>query len=140
MPLILEIRQADGSVVREILQPGTNRVPVDSASSYRVFDDTGRVAPDRLSVKRIDDDLVIDGLGRPVEGDDTSVVLPGYYKVCSTSSACAVSIDTAGGSPIVVTAASKPIGALADGSFVLHDPNFEPGSLSGAGSLMVTGV
>ena len=62
------------------------------------------------------------------------VVLPNYYNVCSTSSACEVAINTAGGtSPVVVNAATAPIGALADGSFVLHDRSFAPEALAGAG-------
>jgi hypothetical protein len=126
MALILETRHADGSVVRTRLQPGSNRVPVDGASSYRIFDESSNAAPTGLVVRRIDRDLVMEGVRPAVSAEDVQVTLADYYTVCSTAASCQVAIETGSAAPVGINAATQPIGALSDGSFILYDPTFVP--------------
>ncbi len=134
MALILETRWADGSTSRLPLQAGRNRAPVDASSTYRIFDDQTGLSPGSMSVRRVDSDLVIDGLGPTGTQAGITVEFPEYYNLCSTSSSCEVVIESGGGTaPVKITAATEPIGALSDGSFVLYDPGFVPSTLAGLG-------
>ena len=102
-------------------------------STYRIFDDQTGLAPSGLIVRRADNDLVVSGLRSPDSSEEVSVELPEYYSLCSASSACQLTIETGTNARVEITAASQPIGALSDGSFVLYDPSFVPSTLSGAG-------
>src|SRR5690606_16237287 len=51
------------------------------------------------------------------------------YILCGTSNACPLSIEGSG-DPVRIDASTQPIGALADGSFILYDPDFVPLSVS----------
>jgi hypothetical protein len=136
MALVLETRNADGTTARTALLPGRNRIPLDSGSSYRIFDDSGALAGKDFTIRRVDNDLVVQHLRASGARDETSVELPEYYTHCSSSNSCQVTIESAGAKPVTVSAASEPIGALADGSFILHDPGYEPSSLAGAGEIV----
>ena len=81
MALILESRQSDGPIARTRLQPGPNRIPVDVGSTYRIFDDQTGLAPGGVRVKRIDNNLVIDGLTAGEGAEPTSVELPEYLSL-----------------------------------------------------------
>ena len=63
MALFIEIKAADGLVSRTRLDPGTNRFTVRLGDSYRIFDDQTGVTPEGVAVKRVDNNLVVDGLG-----------------------------------------------------------------------------
>ncbi|MEO6271007.1 MAG: hypothetical protein ABIP08_11960, partial [Lautropia sp.] len=128
MALFIEIKSADGLVSRTRLDPGKNRFTVRLGDNYRIIDDqTGRT-PDGIAVKRIDNNLLVDGLDGQrggLDGQQTTVEFAEFYNVCSAGSPCELTVDTgAGSAPVAITPGSQPIGALADGAFVLYDPNF----------------
>ena len=128
MALVIETRQADGSIVRLPQQSGVNRIPVDIDSTYRIFDDSVPLSPDSLVVRRSDDDLVVEH--RTAAGAPGEIIeLADYYALCSSSNTCAVDLE-GGGAPIRIDASTQPIGALADGSFILYDPSFAPTTAS----------
>ena len=138
MALFIEIKAADGLVSRTRLDPGTNRFTVRLGDSYRIFvernmvglpvyDQTG-VTPEGVAVKRVNNNLVVDGLG-PADaatgGPEAVVEFAEFYSVCSAGSPCQLLVDQgAGGTPVAITPGTQPIGALADGSFVLHDQDY----------------
>ena len=121
MALYIEIKAADGMVSRTRLETGKNRFTVRLGDSYRIVDDQTGLTPEGLAVKRVDNNLVVDGLER----DATTVEFADFYSVCSAGSPCELAIDNGSGSaPIAITPGTQPIGALADGAFVLYDPDF----------------
>ena len=125
MALTLEVRTADGGVRRQALRGGSNTISVDPGATYRVLDDaTGRVSAN-ATIRRVDNDLVIGNL-EPRPGDaPVTVTFDEYYNVCSAVSPCDVSLPVEGSTaPVVVNVTTTPIGALADGSFVIRDPAY----------------
>ena len=125
MALTLEVRTADGAVRRQALRGGSNTISVDPGATYRVLDDaTGRVSAN-ATIRRVDNDLVIGNL-EPRPGDaPVTVTFDEYYNVCSAVSPCDVSLPVEGSTaPVVVNVTTTPIGALADGSFVIRDPAY----------------
>ena len=128
MALFIEIKAADGLVSRTRLDPGTNRFTVRLGDSYRIFDDQTGVTPEGVAVKRVNNNLVVDGLG-PADaatgGPEAVVEFAEFYSVCSAGSPCQLLVDQGpGGTPVAITPGTQPIGALADGSFVLHDQDY----------------
>ena len=122
MALTLEVRAADGAVRRQSLRGGSNTISVDPGATYRVLDDvTGRVSAN-ATIRRVDNDLVIENLGPGSGGEPVTVAFDDYYTVCSAVSPCELSLPVEGATaPVVVNVTTAPIGALADGSFVLRD-------------------
>ena len=128
MALLLEIKAADGLASRTRLEAGNNRFTVRLGDSYRILDEQTGLPPPGITVKRVDNNLVVDGLGSadgPAGSAPVTVEFAEFYSVCSAGSPCELLVDQGpGGNPIAITPGSQPIGALADGSFVLYDPNF----------------
>ena len=121
MALFIEIKSADGMVSRTKLDPGKNRFTVRLGDNYRIVDDQTGVTPEGIAVKRIDNNLIVDG----IDAQATSVEFAEFYSVCSAGSPCELTVDKgAGSAPVAITPGTQPIGALADGAFVLYDPNF----------------
>ena len=140
-------RTHDGSVEHLQLRPGENRVQVRPGHQFRL--DRSEVDPELLRVLKVDSDLVIEGIplgaAAAVTPDDATalpegatVVLEGYYRVCSASDRCTVTVDdgtadataVAGGELgstglVLADVGTQPLGALSDGNFVLYDPKFE---------------
>ncbi len=134
MALTIEITSSDGTSVRQRLQPDLNRIAVRIGDSYRIFDDQDRFSPTGVTVRRVDNDLLVEHLAGTGSADEASLELPGYYTLCSSSSPCQLTIQPGSGvDAIRVDALTAPIGALPDGSFILYDPGFDPSTLSGAG-------
>ncbi|MGE0312097.1 MAG: hypothetical protein AB7P21_10840 [Lautropia sp.] len=132
MALFIEIKAADGTVSRTRIEAGNNRFSVKSGDSYRVIDEATGFSPPGTAVKRLDNNVLVTGLERSGDDVPTRVELVEFYSVCSVGSPCQVEVQPeGGGAPVVVTSSSQPIGALADGSFVLYDPN---AASSGAGA------
>ncbi len=125
MALTLEIKPAEGPLSRIRLQPGNNRFTVRVGDVYRVYDDQTGLAPEGITVKRIDNSLVVDGL--PSTDGRMTVEFAEFYTLCSAGSPCTLEVQSSlASAPVAVTPATSSIGALADGSFVLYDPSFVP--------------
>ncbi|MGE3926199.1 MAG: Ig-like domain-containing protein [Lautropia sp.] len=127
MSLTLEIKPADGPELRTRLTPGRNRLSVRVGDTFRIYDDQTGLAPKGISVRRVDNSLIVDGLGT-ADGTNAPVIVEfaEFYTLCSAGSPCQLVIDPgAGGTPVAtITPGTPPIGALADGGFVLYDPQF----------------
>ncbi|MDO4232295.1 MAG: Ig-like domain-containing protein, partial [Lautropia sp.] len=126
----LDIHRTNESGVDHVpLKAGPNRVKVVSGRKFKLVDPDREMNAEGLRVLQIDTDLIIENI--PVEGGDekASVILEDYYKVCSATDRCEVAVETVpGGDAEPVTLAdveTKALGALADGTFVLHDPTFK---------------
>ena len=128
-------RTQDGGVEQLRLKPGENRVRVLPGRQFRLQDPN--LDAEQLRVLQVDSDLVIENV--PLDGDagTASVILEGYYRICSASDQCAVTAggdetvsipdaaEGAGGAVLLADVNTKPLGALNDGTFVLYDPKFE---------------
>ena len=128
-------RTQDGGVEQLRLRPGENRVRVLPGRQFRLQD--SNLDAEQLRVLQVDSDLVIENV--PLDGDagPASVILEGYYRICSASDQCAVTAggdetvsipdaaEGAGGAVLLADVNTKPLGALNDGTFVLYDPKFE---------------
>ena len=128
-------RTQDGGVEQLRLRPGENRVRVLPGRQFRLQD--SNLDAEQLRVLQVDSDLVIENV--PLDGDagTASVILEGYYRICSASDQCAVTAggdetvsipdaaEGAGGAVLLADVSTKPLGALNDGTFVLYDPKFE---------------
>ena len=128
-------RTQDGGVEQLRLRPGENRVRVLPGRQFRLQDPN--LDAEQLRVLQVDSDLVIENV--PLDGDAStaSVILEGYYRICSASDQCAVTAggdetvsipdaaEGAGGAVLLADVNTKPLGALNDGTFVLYDPKFE---------------
>ena len=138
-------RTQDGGVEQLRLKPGENRVRVLPGRQFRLQDPN--LDAEQLRVLQVDSDLVIENV--PLDGDagTASVILEGYYRICSASDQCAVtaggdetvsipdSVDGAGGAVLLADVNTKPLGALNDGTFVLYDPKFETPILPALGDM-----
>lgn len=138
-------RTQDGGVEQLRLKPGENRVRVLPGRQFRLQDPN--LDAEQLRVLQVDSDLVIENV--PLDGDagTASVILEGYYRICSASDQCAVtaggdetvsipdSVDGAGGAVLLADVNTKPLGALNDGTFVLYDPKFETPILPALGDV-----
>lgn len=122
MAIVLEVRSAQGDVSQQRLQPGRNRITVRPGDAYRIIDDQTQHTPPGVVVKRVENSVLIDGLGSAPGADAATVVeLTDYYGICSAGSPCDIVVDEAGQQPVVISPISNSIGALADGSYVLYD-------------------
>ena len=99
-------RTHDGSVEHLQLRPGENRVLVRPGQQFRL--NRADVDPEQLRVLKVDSDLVIEGIpakaagtaaaaaegaGEGAASEASSIVLEGYYRICSASDRCTVSVD-----------------------------------------------
>ena len=144
-------RTHDGSVEHLQLRPGENRVLVRPGQQFRL--NRADVDPEQLRVLKVDSDLVIEGIpataagsaaasaegiGEGAASEASSIVLEGYYRICSASDRCTVSVDDSTASAeavasgelgstgqVLADVSTQPLGALPDGNFVLYDPSFE---------------
>ncbi|MDO4232296.1 MAG: Ig-like domain-containing protein [Lautropia sp.] len=121
-------RNTDEGVSRIPLKAGANRVRVQSGQQFRLVDPDGELKAEALRVLQVDDDMIVENI--PVEGsqETASIILEGYYRICSASDRCEVMLEPpAGGGEAVKLAdvSTTAIGALADGTFVLHDTGFQ---------------
>ena len=144
-------RTHDGSVEHLQLRPGENRVLVRPGQQFRL--NRADVDPEQLRVLKVDSDLVIEGIpataagsaaasaegiGEGAASEASSIVLEGYYRICSASDRCTVSVDDGTASAeavasgelgstgqVLADVSTQPLGALPDGNFVLYDPSFE---------------
>lgn len=138
-------RTQDGGVEQLRLKPGENRVRVLPGRQFRLQDPN--LDAEQLRVLQVDSDLVIENV--PLDGDagTASVILEGYYRICSASDQCAVTAggdetvsipdaaEGAGGAVLLADVNTKPLGALNDGTFVLYDPKFETPILPALGDV-----
>ena len=135
MALVIETRNAHGAVSRTRLRPGSTRLTVKPGDVFRLVDEETGKAPPKAVVKQLDNSILIDNLG-DAGGASTpsSVELIGFYSTCSISAPCHLQLPGASDGGVVdITPSTAAIGALSDGSFVLHDP-------ATAGSAAVTGT
>ncbi len=144
-------RTHDGSVEHLQLRPGENRVLVRPGQQFRL--NRADVDPEQLRVLKVDSDLVIEGIpakaagtaaaaaegaGEGAASEASSIVLEGYYRICSAADRCTVSVDDGTASAeavasgelgstgqVLADVSTQPLGALPDGNFVLYDPSFE---------------
>ena len=122
MAIVLEVKSTQGDASLQRLQPGRNRITVRPGDAYRVIDEQTGHTPSGVSVKRVDNGIVIDGLGVAAGAEAPTVVeLVDYYGICSAGNPCDIVIDEAGQTPVVISPISNSIGAMADGSYVLYD-------------------
>ncbi|MFN9775918.1 MAG: Ig-like domain-containing protein [Burkholderiales bacterium] len=128
MALQIEQQTRDIGVVRTTLGPERTRVVVRPGDSFRFIDDAGQPiarAP-RLRVRRLDNNLIIDGLpdGREVE-------LNNFFGACRPGAECKVSLAGVGlPGAAVITEETPPTAALQDGSFLLYSDNTDSAALA----------
>ena len=91
MALTLEIKPAEGPQSRIRLQPGNNRFTVRVGDVYRIFDEQTGLTPEGITVKRVDNSLVVDGL--PSTGEPMSVEFAEFYTLCSAGSPCTLEVQ-----------------------------------------------
>lgn len=124
MALVIETRNAHGVVSRTRLRSGTTRLTVKPGDVFRLVDEQTGKAPPKAVVKQLDNSILIDNLDEGGgKAAPSSVELIGFYSTCSISAPCHLQLPEASGSGVVdITPSTAAIGALSDGSFVLHDP------------------
>ena len=137
-------RTGDGGAEHLQLKPGKNSFKVVPGRQFKIQDPDGnQIDPNQLRVLQVDNDLIIENI--PVEGggEPATLTLEGYYLICSASDRCEVSVGGAdvgdGGEEqadsgllgsteqptVLADVDTKPLGALSDGTFVLHDTSFQ---------------
>ncbi|MCZ2415580.1 MAG: Ig-like domain-containing protein [Burkholderiales bacterium] len=91
-------------------------VPAEPGLRYRLLNDAGgRVSPAAL-VKRVDGDLVVEGLA-----EEKSVSLQGFFTRCTPQDPCSMSMENIGGTPDeTVTPSTQPVASLPDGGFLMY--------------------
>lgn len=126
MALVIETLSGHGStsrVTRTPLKGGPLRLNVRPGDVFRLIDEDSGKAPANAIVKRQDTSIVIEVPGK--EGAPGSEVeLLSFYSSCSVSSPCHLHLPGGQHGTVDITPGSAPIGALSDGSFVLHDPGY----------------
>lgn len=116
MALVLESKGASGAVLRQPVSSGRNRFRAEPGLQYRVADDLGAPMDASVTVRRIDNNLVVEGLA-----DGRTVELEGFFRNCSEERPCSLQIDHFANAQVAeITPSSIPVGALQDGSFVMH--------------------
>ncbi|MDO4681757.1 MAG: Ig-like domain-containing protein [Lautropia sp.] len=122
-------RTTDGGVEPIRLKAGTNKIRVQPGRNFRLVDQDKAIDPNTLRVLQSDNDLIIEGIvvEGEGEGEAATVVLENYYRVCSAADPCTVMVggESTADATALVDISTKPIGALSDGTFVLHQQGFE---------------
>ncbi|KAA0209784.1 MAG: hypothetical protein DWB43_13650, partial [Lautropia sp.] len=116
MAIILEAIAANGAVRRVPLADAATVIPAEPGLRYRLLNDAGgRVSPAAL-VKRVDGDLVVEGLA-----EEKSVSLQGFFTRCTPQEPCSMSMENIGGTPDeAVTPSTQPVASLPDGGFLMY--------------------
>lgn len=118
-------RTTDGGVEPVKLKPGTNKIKVVPGRQFKLLDPDNQLTAEQLRALQVDTDLIIENI--PLEGGETaSVVLEGYYQVCSASDQCEVSAGGEDGNAVLLADVNtKALGALSDGAYVLYDQSYQ---------------
>jgi hypothetical protein len=117
MALLIEQTSRDLPLQRTPIGPERTQVVVRPGDAFRFVDDTGQVvkAP-QLQVRRLDNNLIIDGLP-----DGQVVELNNFFGSCRPGAECTVNLEGLGApAGTTITEESPPASALADGSFLLY--------------------
>jgi len=116
MAVILESVGASGDVQRTLLTEGVNSVRALPGIRYRLVDSAGGRVAETALIKRVGDDLVIEGLS-----EGRSVSLEGFFTRCAPGDSCSMSMENIGGSADeTVVPSTQPVAALSDGSFLMY--------------------
>lgn len=122
MTLVIETTPAQGAQSRTPLRAGTIRLNVRPGDVFRLMDEATGKAPPKAIIKQLDSSILIEIPAGAVPGASaTRVELLDFYRSCSVSAPCHLQLPAADGM-VDITPATAAIGALSDGSFVLHDP------------------
>ncbi|MCM5571737.1 Ig-like domain-containing protein [Burkholderiaceae bacterium FT117] len=116
MTAILEVVSAAGGI--ESL-PLTDRAPALQAqpgARYRIALEADASLPVAPTVKRLGDDLVVEGLP-----EGRSLTLEGFFVRCPPDAPCSMSLENLGGTAAdAITPTTRPVAAMADGSFLMY--------------------
>jgi hypothetical protein len=118
--MTLQILQLSRDAAPQRIAVGAERttVIVRPGDQFRFVDESG--APQRLSglrVRRVDNHLVIDGLGAA----GREIELQNFFGACRPGAECRVSLAGLGeATGTIVTEETPPVAALSDGSFLLY--------------------
>ena len=119
MALFIEAVGASGVVQKAPINGRKLQLTARPGLSYRIVDENGAKPDLSLTIKRVDNDLLIEGLP-----SDSSVQVVRFFANCTPESSCVLVVDGIGGQAgAPITPATEPIAALADGSFVLQAPS-----------------
>jgi Bacterial Ig-like domain len=118
MALFIEVSDNGGNLQRKPLAAGRNRVNAEPGARFRIVDDRGAQLDSTVAVKRVNLKLVVDGLP-----DEIVVEVDNFFRNCTAEYSCTFSLENFRGAIATeITPLSIPIGALQDGSFVMHAP------------------
>ncbi|MDO4905452.1 MAG: Ig-like domain-containing protein [Lautropia sp.] len=134
MAVVIETLASHGQTSRSSripLRAGTLRLNVRPGDVFRLVDEETGKAPVDVTVKRQDTSILVEAPGQAPEGSDAAVELIGFYSSCSVSAPCHLNLPDGEEGAIDITPATSPIGALSDGSFVLHDPGYRAAPVAG---------
>jgi hypothetical protein len=115
--MLIEQTSRDVPVLRTSIGSDATRVVVRPGDSFRFVDDAGRIAKaPGLRVRRLDNNLIVDGFP-----DGQVVELNNFFGACRPGAECTVALESLGApAGTVITEETLPMGALADGSFLLY--------------------
>lgn len=114
--MFIEVRDAAGAVRRVEAPAGRTSVRAQQGARYRLTPDTGHQIESGAMVKRVGDDLIVEGLG-----GERVVEIEGFFVRCTPSAPCEFSLTELGGLPgSTLGPDARTIGALPDGSLLLH--------------------
>jgi len=126
MAIILEAVAANGAVQRVSLGSGANTVPAQPGLQYRLLNDAGGRVSQAALVKRVDADLVIEGLP-----GDQSLSLQGFFTQCTPQASCSMSMENIGGEAgEAITPATAPVATLPEGGFLMYASGMTAGSVA----------
>ena len=118
MALFVEITDRGGGLERKALVAGRNRVNAEPGLRFRLIDENGAQIDSMAGVKRVDQKLVVEGLP-----DGAVLEVNNFFRNCSADYLCYFSLENFRGAEAAeITPLSIPVGALQDGSFLMHAP------------------
>jgi len=127
--IALETLDAAGTtLLRTPLVSGVTLVTAQPGLTYRLVNDFGgRVAQSAL-IRRLDDDLRIEGLP-----GERHVALQGFFSRCTPEAACTLSLENIGGTASeTVTPTTPPLTGLADGGLLMYSAGAPAASVAAA--------
>ncbi|GMV01607.1 MAG: hypothetical protein AMXMBFR52_12630 [Burkholderiales bacterium] len=126
MAIILEAVAVNGAVQRVQLGSGATTVPAQPGLQYRLLNDAGGRVSQAALVKRVDADLVIEGLP-----GDQSLSLQGFFSQCTPQASCSMSMENIGGEAgEAITPATAPVATLPEGGFLMYASGMTAGSVA----------